>query len=60
MKIIKRDGGDKKLEVQLMINSQKYFAQLRRYNYPNQRLFNKKKNKWKSILMINKVFNFKT
>jgi hypothetical protein len=44
MKIIKRNGGDKRLEVQLMINNQKYFAQLKRYNYLNKRLFNKKKN----------------
>ena len=30
MKIIKRNGGDKRLEAQLMINNQKYIAQLKR------------------------------
>lgn len=45
--IIKGDGGDKILEAQLMINNQKYFAQLRRYNYQNKRLFNYKINKWR-------------
>ena len=47
MKIIKGEGGDKRLEAQLMINNQKYFARLRRYNYQNKRLFNYKINKWR-------------
>lgn len=47
LKIIKGNAEDKRLEVQLMIDNQKYFAQLKRYSYQNKRLFNKKKNQWK-------------